>query len=198
MRRENEPMSCAGRSAAALEDRMRALGSQRLRIALTVGADEPIAGSVLIALADRKSGLRNVLGDYGRARGAYQLDDAHHALFLRSSIGCLASSGAPDYWRPAVPQRVALAVGCCPRWVDATRYCARVLLAFTTLAQLDGLAAEDVLPVAVAAFDCGYRLAMLGNEDGDPDKYTTGGDFGSDVLRRSEEIAETLKRMGIA
>jgi hypothetical protein len=181
------------------------------------GAPDAISGSLVIAVGLRESGLRNVLGDKGRARGSHQFLDTYHAEFLRSVSGCKAAPTIAAHrlscWMP-VANVTALRPGFCPTWQASCSYCVRVLNALYNQAVSDGVPEKDRLQVALAAYNVGYTRALTGYAEplrrwtaamrsalhpGEPtglpaDRYTTRGNYAADVLQRRSEVNHLFAR----
>ena len=51
---------------------------------------------------------------------------------------------------------------------------------------------QELLPFAVAAHNAGNGGALRGYQEGDVDKYTTGGDYSADVLVRAAQAEAWL------
>ncbi len=144
---------------------------------------EPIAESfelspaVVAGIMSRESGGGRLLGkgdcppltgDRGHGRGLMQIDDRWHKHFIK--IG--------DFWtyHPA-----NIAYGC-------------YLLSKNLKAaerRLKGFNSDELLRVALAAYNCGPGRAIKAARTGmDVDAYTTGGDYSSDVLERARFLRE--------
>ena len=188
---------------AYLTARMKHLGVLRTRKALALG-DDLISGELLIALAIRESGLRNVLGDYSadkkraHARGAFQIHDRYHSEFLRSVPGCVAARWIPEAtranWIP-VKGTHAMMRWMCPTWEDGARYAQEILTGFVKIARAQNIRAGHTrLRIALAAYNTGMGGALEGYRADDIDMNTTGKDYSRDVLRRMMFVHEWLNR----
>lgn len=179
--------------------RMKALGRERVLKAQAVareGVADQISRALLIAVSLRESGGRNVLGDQGHARGAFQITDWYHREFLRSVRGCVAAKLIPEAtrlnWIP-VPGANAAMRGMAPTWEDGARYVVKLLNEYIVQAKAAKVpAGRDRLAVAVAAFNAGMSAALEGHRAGDPDVKTTGANYSADVLLRRSEVSEWL------
>ncbi len=183
-----------------VNDRMKAIGKTRVQTAQLVGKEggrDLISGSLLIAISLRESGGRNVLGDNGHARGAFQITDWWHKAFLKSVRGCLAAKLIPEAtrlnWIP-IPGTNAAMRGFCPTWEDGARYTAKLLNGYVQQAvKAKVKRPEDQLAVAIASFNCGFGPARDAFFAGNVDLATTGRDYAADVQLRRTEVDEWLK-----
>lgn len=179
--------------------RMKAIGKGRVQKAQRVGrevAGDEISGALIIALALRESGGRNVLGDNGHARGAFQLTDTWNREFLRGVRGCVAAKLIPEAtklnWVP-VPGTNALMRGMAPSWENGARRAVEIITGHLVSAKVHAVPRKSCLAVAVAAFNAGFVPALQAyRQSGDPDDATTGGDYSRDVLLRRSEVAQWL------
>lgn len=62
----------------------------------------------------------------------------------------------------------------------------------TAKAQLPGLDAQQVLKVAASGYNTGIGRAISGSKQGDSDKFTTGHDYGKDVMSRMENFRQLI------
>ncbi len=123
-----------------------------------------LPGALLIAIASRETGCRDVVGDFGHGRGVFQIDDRFHHDWL-----VLQGAGEPRETPP----------------VAAAAELAGTLLADARdVARRHGLASEAAVKFAACAYNAGVGGALEGLRRGDPDLATTGRDYGSDVVRR--------------
>ncbi len=190
--------------------RMKSLGKTRTQKALLIAKEDNdlISGELMIALAIRESGLRNVLGDYklmgkvpilvGRARGAHQIHDEWHMPFLKSVRGCLAAKTIPEFtrlnWIP-IPGTNAGMRGMCPSWEDGTRYAIKILNGHIDKARDKGVTSRvDLVRIAIASYNCGFARAYQAYIDGDVDAPTTGDNYSRDTLMRRDEVREWLDK----
>ncbi|MFO8056095.1 MAG: transglycosylase SLT domain-containing protein [bacterium] len=129
--------------------------------------------AIVAAVVSRESGAGRLLGkngcppdtgDRGHGRGLMQIDDRWHDAFL--SIG--------DLWRNPAAN---LAYGCylLRKNLEAVRE------------RCPDLSDKDRLHMALAGYNCGLSRALRALRQGHPfDYYTTGRDYGEDVLARAE------------
>lgn len=186
---------------AYVNDRLKAAGKGRLQKVQRIGKEggaDLVSGALLIALSIRESGIRNVLGDFGHARGAFQINDRYHMPWLKTVIGCPAAALIPQFtrinWIP-IPGTNAAMKSFAPTYEDGARYAAFLINQLVKQARDAGVAtSSDQLAVAVAAYNCGFASAHKGYKEGDADKYTTGGDYSKDVLLRRNEVNKWLGR----
>jgi len=123
-----------------------------------------LSRGILLAIASRETGMRDVVGDGGHGRGLFQIDD-------RAWPEWLAAHGADD---PGERPPVA----------DAARHAAWLLAENLAFARRHGVPRAQLLRFAVSAYNAGPGGALRGFEEGDSDLHTTGRDYGVDVLGR--------------
>ena len=164
------------------------------------GGPDPISGTLLIAISVRESGLRCVLGDQGRARGSHQFLDTYHSEFLRTVPGCKAAATIKEHTHENWKQqrgKNALMRGYAPGWAHSCGYCADILNGLFDQAIREDVQDEDALHVALSAYNVGMTRALRGYEEHySSDHYTTGKDYGRDVLLRRSEINHLLLKRG--
>jgi hypothetical protein len=119
---------------------------------------------LMLAVASRETGCRDIVGDFGHGRGVFQIDDRFHR-------GWLERHGA------AAPGKV-------PPLAAASELAATLLSAAQDVARRRGLRAEAAVKFAACAYNAGVGGALDGLRRGDPDLATTGRNYGSDVVRR--------------
>lgn len=120
--------------------------------------------ALLLAIASRETGCRDVVGDAGHGRGVFQIDDRFHHDWL-------------DTWGAGEP-------GAVPPLRAAARLASLLLAQGHATAHERGLEGDDATRFAAAAYNAGLFGALDGLEHGDPDLRTTGRDYGRDVVRR--------------
>jgi peptidoglycan hydrolase-like protein with peptidoglycan-binding domain len=123
-----------------------------------------LPAGLLLALASRETDMEDVVGDKGHGRGLFQIDDRFHADWL-------AAHGAPGS-------------ATTPRVKDAADFAASMLESNLAFAKQKGVPAPDQLRFACSAYNAGAGGALEGQQSGDCDRRTTGGDYGRDVLER--------------
>jgi peptidoglycan hydrolase-like protein with peptidoglycan-binding domain len=123
-----------------------------------------LPAGILLAVASRETGMRDVVGDGGHGRGLFQIDD-------RAWPEWLTAHGADD---PGERPPVA----------DAARHAAWLLAENLAFARRHGVPRAQLLKFAVSAYNAGPGGALRGFEEGDSDLHTTGQDYGADVLGR--------------
>jgi hypothetical protein len=171
---------------------------------LEIGAEgEPdsIHGSLLLAIASRETNLRNIVGggffrndgeweETGVDRGLFQINQQYHGQWLNSVPGC--DSGKYEEIHPS-----ALPQGRVPGLTRGARKCRDLLRDRITYMKNNGVPEGDRLRCAVAAYNGGSWGALKGYMDeGDPDTYTTGGNYSKDCLARQVSIRRAVKRLG--
>lgn len=125
-----------------------------------------LPAGLLLAVASRETGCRDVVGDGGHGRGVFQIDDRSHADWLAAH-----GAGGP---------------GGVPPVAEAAGYAARLLAGGLEYGRAHGVAESDLLKFALSAYNAGSGGALGGYREGDSDRATTGGDYGADVLARLE------------
>jgi peptidoglycan hydrolase-like protein with peptidoglycan-binding domain len=127
-----------------------------------------LPAGLLLAVASRETDMEDVVGDKGHGRGIFQIDDRFHADWL-------AAHGAPGRTTT-------------PRLEDAADFAASMLASNLVFAKQHGVPARDRLRFACSAYNAGAGGALEGQQSGDCDRKTTGGDYGRDVLERLAAI----------
>lgn len=123
-----------------------------------------LPGSVLLAIASRETGCRDVVGDHGHGRGYFQIDDRYHH-------GWLARHGAG-------------APGAMPPPVEAAAYAAVIVGSNLAYGRVHEVRGAELTRFALSAYNAGPLGALRGYRAGDSDLETTGRDYGTDVLER--------------
>jgi len=146
-------------------------------VAVCIAAEQGarLSRGLLLAVASRESGCRNIVGDHGHGRGVFQIDDRFHGDWLR--------------------RQGALAPGAVPSAAAGARYAAGLLRANLDEGARRGLVGRRRLKFALSAYNAGVGGAWIGlSERGDSDAETTGVDYGADVMRRLERVRVWLRR----
>jgi hypothetical protein len=120
--------------------------------------------SLMLAVASRETGCRDVVGDLGHGRGVFQIDDRFHRDWLE--------------------RNAAAAPGMVPPLKAAAELAATLLAGGLDAARTNALTGKAALKFAAAAYNAGVGGALDGLRRGDPDLATTGHDYGADVVRR--------------
>lgn len=133
----------------------------------------------VLGVASRETGIRNVLGDGGHGVGVMQIDVRYHALARR-----LRDDGG---WRAGEGCRALARYGC------------RLLVSHLAWAgerypQWGGVEGEGWRKIASAAYNAGRGGAARGVSEGDADRFTTGADYGADVLARTRHFRRLLEQ----
>jgi len=133
----------------------------------------------VFAIASRETNCQNILGDVqkGEAHGVgiIQIDIQHPIALHARDSGTWKTNPGPliDF--------------------GTTLLAANVIQVKHVLPQLT--APNDILRIAAAGYNCGVGRAIQGAGQGDPDKFTTGKDYGQDVIARMN-IFEDLLAVG--
>jgi peptidoglycan hydrolase-like protein with peptidoglycan-binding domain len=148
-------------------------GQDLVAACLAVERKARLPRGLLVAIASRESGCRNIVGDGGHGRGAFQIDDRFHRDWLRRH-GAGSDGGVPAV-------------------ADGAAYAAELLSANYAFGRSKGLRGKRLLKFAVAAYNAGAGGAWKAvQESGNPDAGTTGGDYAVDVLRRMRLVRGLL------
>ena len=132
--------------------------------------------ALMLAVASRETGCRDIVGDFGHGRGVFQIDDRFHHDWLE--------------------QHGAAKAGEVPPLAPASELAATLIAGALDVARRHGLgvASEAAVKFAACAYNAGVGGALDGLRRGDPDLATTGRDYGSDVLRRMHGFRELERR----
>jgi peptidoglycan hydrolase-like protein with peptidoglycan-binding domain len=153
-----------GETAAQLTaslDRAREEGFHR--ICLDAEKKAGLPRGILLAVSSRETHCRNIVGDGGHGRGAFQIDDRSHTAFLAKHG--VQAGGVP----PLGP---------------AAAYAAQLLLDNGRFGRQQGVKASDLLKFSLSAYNAGAGNAIKGYKAGDSDARTANGNYGKDVLER--------------
>jgi hypothetical protein len=132
-----------------------------------------LSAGLLLAIASRETNMTDEVGDEGHGRGLFQIDDRSHADFLARE-----GAGGP---------------GATPPIPAAADYAASMLASSLAGGKSSGVAANMLVKFACSAYNAGMGNAWSGYHDhGDSDRFTTGGDYGQDVIERLAAIAAEL------
>lgn len=137
--------------------------------------------SVLMAIASRESNIRSILGDNGHGHGIMQIDDRSYPEFCDS-----------EEWKDPLKNIMKGAEVLDSKRRDILNGVGRRNICKGNT--FNGLTLTDfgVLRSSIAAYNCGcrayYSICVYGN----PDQYTTGGDYSTDVLNRGEVFKRLL------
>ena len=131
----------------------------------------------ILAVASRETNMRNILGDGGHGVGVMQIDIRSHPVAATAKANGTwdTPAGTKKLIRYGVKLLRDLFV-----WAK-TRY--------PMYGRPDG---SGWRKIAACAYNAGKGGASRGIRDGDSDKYTTHGDYGSDVLARMQKFADLL------
>ena len=129
----------------------------------------------LLAVASRETGITNELGDFGHGVGVLQIDIRFHPIALTAKqTGAWKTDAGPliDYGAGMLAHNVA--------WATQT---------FPQFSRGDG---SGWLKIGASAYNAGQGGAAHGTEQGDSDKFTTGKNYGADVLERMAGFTSLL------
>lgn len=120
--------------------------------------------SYIAAVMDRETNGRNILGDGGHGHGLMQIDDRSHGAWLASHHNGMDPAENIDYG-------------------------ASILRDNLNAAHAKGLKGDAALKFAASAYNAGLGGAERGLAAGNSDAYTTGHNYGSDVLHRMQNFS---------
>ena len=149
---------------------------------LRAAAEFQFAPSLLLAIASRESGMRNIVGDGGHGYGLMQIDDRAYPDFCHTGAWkapvLIIEKGASvlDSKRTLIEhgQGQVLHVG-----------------GYQFLgAKID---AVSLVRVAVASYNAGLWPYYTFSKGEDPDRLTTGHNYSADVLARAAEFDRLMK-----
>lgn len=161
-------------------DRLNNRDHQALRDAVIDAPHVDLA--LILAIASRESGMRNIVGDGGHGRGFFQQDDRYQQAFLRAVRGCKPGTNTAVF-------PTALPKGRVPTIAAGARRCVAMLEQNVTEAKRLGIPDGERTRFALAAYNAGVGGALSGwQSDRNPDKHTAGGDYGEDVLARARAL----------
>ena len=120
--------------------------------------------ALLLAVASRETGCRDIVGDFGHGRGVFQIDDRFHRDWL-------------DEHDAAAPGKV-------PPLKAAVELAATLLAGGFDVGRHQALTPAATVKFAAATYNAGVGGALDGLRRGNPDLATTGRNYGADVVRR--------------
>jgi hypothetical protein len=156
---------------------LRRLRSSGLDLLLTeFGAANNLATAFVFAIASRETNCKNILGDKQadgfHGVGIIQIDIQHPIALAARNSGNWQTNPGP-----------LIDFGC-------TLLAADIIQVKHVLPQLN--ATNNILRVAAAGYNCGIERAIRSAGEGNPDKLTTGGDYGQDVIARMTMFQDML------
>lgn len=177
-----------------------------------IGDPDLIHGTLLLAIGSRETNLRNIVGggyfeEYeevqsdgstatkkrfvvtGIDRGVFQINAQFHPRWLDSVKGCDSGTYEEKYNSALPPGRV-------PGLTSGAKKARDILRYNITYARSKNVPEDSVVRVAIAAYNCGNYLAVRAYEEGDPDKYTSLGNYSKDVLERQRAIRRWIQNRG--
>lgn len=166
------------------------LGHYRVMAAQAValeGAPDGISGALLLSLGLRETGLRNINNPSDTDHGCFQISELYHWGWLAKQPGCKEGE-----WTVS-PGHSAVEDGYCPRYTPALEYAIDVLHTGLEYARVKRLPEIARISFAVASYNAGVGGAMNGYKAGDVDRYTTGLDYSSWVLRHRTMVNQWLR-----
>jgi hypothetical protein len=167
--------------------------------------EDRIHGTLLLALGDRETSLRNIVGGgyfdeddvwhtTGVDRGLFQFNEEYHEAWLKSVPGCLSGEYAEGF---SVEQGGAFPRGRVPGLSSGALHCIDVLNGNFRQVKMAGVPDEVIVEVGLCGYNAGIQRCIQAYKAGrDPNLLTTHGDYGKDVLVRQKAIRRWLKRKG--
>ena len=149
--------------------------------------------ALLLAIASRETWMTNICGDpmtpYGHGKGMWQIDNRSHLGWLESVPGVRSGT-----FGPVVPNTHAADVGMVPTLADGVSQAILILEGNWNGAVASGVPAQELARVMVSAYNAGLGGALSGyHQTGNPDAYTTGGNYAEDVFQRETLVHAYLK-----
>lgn len=191
-------------NASQVEAALRRLGLYRVRRAQQVAKEGPpdgISGATLLALGLRESGLRNINGGLKKDsegrwiadperpdHGVFQINRGFHASALKRMPAV-----EEDSWWPVISDKTAYDKGYAPRFEESLRFVLELAHEHQAYGESQGIIEDDLGRFAIVAHNAGAGGAMRGWNEGEPDKFTAGGDYSAWVLRHRDKINHFLK-----
>jgi hypothetical protein len=162
---------------------LRRLRSSGFDILLTqFGTANNLDTAFLYAIASRETNCANILGDKQadglHGVGIIQIDIQHPIALAARDSGTWQTNPGP-----------LISFG-------ATLLAGNIIQVKHVLPNLT--ASNDILRVAAAGYNCGVGRAIQGASQGNPDKFTTGGDYGTDVIARMAIFQNLLAALPVA
>lgn len=140
------------------------------------GAANNLTTAFIFAIASRETNCQNILGDKQadgfHGVGVIQIDIQHPIALAARDSGSWQTSPGP-----------LIKFGC-------TLLAADIIQVKHVLPQLS--ATNDILRVAASGYNCGIERAIRAAGQGNADKFTTGGDYGQDVVARMTMFQDIL------
>ena len=153
----------------------RAKQNDLFRLLSDAAAKHSLSLPYLLAIASRETGITNELGDFGHGVGVLQIDIRFNPIALTAKqTGSWKVNPGPliEYGAGILAHNVA--------WAKHT---------FPQYGRGDG---SGWLKIGASAYNTGQGGAAHGVRQGDSDKFTTGGNYGADVLTRMHGFASLL------
>ena len=142
--------------------------------------DYDFTASLLMAIASRETNMRNIVGDHGHGYGIMQIDVGSFPDWCHSGIYQNASAGIVKGAQVLDMKRESIRLGQGKRLTVGGK-------AFTG----KRLGDNDLIWVAVSAYNCGLWAYYNYSTGRDVDATSTGHDYGADTLKR-EQVFNTL------
>ena len=139
------------------------------------GASHGLQQTYFFAIASRETNCRNILGDKRNGEfhgvGIIQIDIQHQIARKARDTGSFKTNPDPllDFGAGILEANLKQAKQ-----------------------KLPGLNEQQLLKVAASGYNAGITRAITGAKQGDSDKFTTGHDYGKDVMARMATFAQLI------
>ncbi|MEK6860553.1 MAG: hypothetical protein AABY07_01155 [Nanoarchaeota archaeon] len=136
---------------------------------------EKLPYEYVLAVASRETGIRNIIGDHGHGKGVIQIDDRWHEIARRLN----PITKPKDFINYGVSLLSANY-----KWAQK-QY---------PLIKYKWAGVDAWLKIGAASYNTGLIRAQLGAKLGDCDKYTTGKNYGKDVMERMNMFKKLIEK----
>lgn len=187
-------------SQAQVDADLKALGNWRVERTQIVGGR---LGVYELALAVRETHAHNIDGgaiwDKTSSKwvfapldsGVFQISREHNSAALKTMVPCVKSGT----WSPYIYDHTPAEAGYCPRFEEALQFTTHNMNDAVAMAVDHGVPADGSRTrFGLAAHNGGQGGALSGFREGDIDKYTTYGDYGSWCVHTAKQVESFLNR----
>lgn len=196
------PRTYRAATQASVTYELRTMGRWRVERVGQVAAEaeDGISGDLILGLGSRETNMRPIVGGgyfengrfivTGEDRGWLQINERFHARFLETHRGALTGSWSLIF-DSALPR------GRVPGLTDSERYAISLLQSNIAYATRFGVPAGDAVRTAVAGYNSGIGPAVSAYlTTGNPDRFTTLGNYSADALDRRAKIRRARRALG--
>lgn len=174
--------------------------TRRTQQVAAMGPPDGISGALLLALGLRETLLQNINGGARfdpelqkwvattEDHGVFQISTRHHQRVL-----AMMPAVEVDTWGPVVPGFSAYDEGYCPRFEDSLQFTLRYMHDAQEQGSDAGIDPDDLGRFAVVAHNAGVSGALRGFREGNPDKYTAGGDYSTWIMAHRTKVNTWLR-----